>query len=160
MTRFDELLGVLSRAKVDFILVGGVAATAHGSPRATQDIDVVYSRKPDNLERLVQALTQYNPYLRGAPPGLPFALDKPTLKAGLNFTLTTSLGWIDLLGEITAGGGYDDLLPHAVPIELFGQTCFVLDLETLIATKRAVGRPKDFEALAELELLRARKLKQ
>lgn len=160
MTRFDELLGVLSRAKVDFILVGGVAATAHGSPRATQDIDVVYSRKPDNLERLVQALTQYNPYLRGCPPGLPFALDKPTLKAGLNFTLTTSLGWIDLLGEITGGGGYDDLLPHAVAIELFGQTCFVLDLETLIATKRAVGRPKDFEALAELELLRARKLKQ
>ena len=55
------------------------------------------------------------------------------------------------------GGGYDDLLAHTVPIELFGETCLVLDLETLIATKRAVGRPKDFEALAELELLQTRK---
>ena len=159
MTRFGELLGVLERAKVEFILVGGVAAAAHGSPRTTQDIDIVYSRKPDNLERLAQALAPYDPYLRGSPIGLPFALDKATLKAGLNFTLTTSLGWIDLLGEITGGGGYDELLPHSLGIELFGQTCYVLDLETLIATKRAAGRPKDFEALAELELLRIRTLK-
>ncbi len=158
MTRFAELLGVLSKAKVDFILVGGVAAVAHGSPRATQDIDIVYGRKQDNLERLVQALMQYSPYLRGAPPGLPFALDSATLKAGLNFTLTTSLGWIDLLGEITGGGSYDELLPHSIAIEIFGQACRVLDLETLIATKRAVGRPKDYEGVAELELLRSRKL--
>ena len=142
MTRFDELLAVLARANVDFILVGGVAAAAHGSPRTTQDIDIVYCRKPGNPDKLVQALAPYDPYLRGSPPGLPFALDKETLKAGLNFTLTTSLGWIDLLGEIIGGGGYDDLLPHSVILELFGQKCRVLDLETLIATKRAVGRPR------------------
>lgn len=157
MTRFAELLAALDRARVDFILIGGVAAAAHGSPRATQDIDVVYSRKRDNLERLSGALAAYSPYLRGSPPGLPFALDKETLQAGLNFTLTTTLGWIDLLGEITGGGGYDDLIPHAVSIEIFGQTCRVLDLETLISTKRAAGRPKDFEALAELELIQSRK---
>ena len=97
MTRFAELLQTLATAGVDFILVGGVAAAAHGSPRATQDIDIVYGRKRDNLERLVKALAPLEPYLRGAPPGLPFHLDLDTLRAGLNFTLVTNLGWIDRL---------------------------------------------------------------
>jgi predicted nucleotidyltransferase len=157
MTRFDELLSALASRGVDFILVGGVAAVAHGSPRATRDIDIVYSRDPANLERLVQAISPHAPYLRGAPAGLPFRLDVATLKAGLNFTLTTDLGWLDLLGEIAGGGDYKSLLPHSVSIDLYGRTCRVLDLESLIRTKKAAGRPKDFEAIAELEALRGRK---
>lgn len=156
MTRFAELLRTLATAGVDFILVGGVAAAAHGSPRATQDLDVVYRRGADNLEKLAQALSTCEPYLRGAPPGLPFSLDVASLSSGLNFTLTTTLGWIDLLGEITGGGSYEDLLPHAEPIDVFGIRCLVLDLDTLIVTKRAAGRPKDFEGIAELEILRGR----
>ena len=70
---------------------------------------------------------------------------------GLNFTLETSLGLIDLLGEITGGGKYEDLLPHTVQINVFGVSCLCIDLETLIRVKRAAGRPKDFEAIAELE---------
>lgn len=61
MTRFGELLSVLASARVDFILVGAVAAVAHGSPRATQDIDIVYSRELANLERLVQAIPLTHP---------------------------------------------------------------------------------------------------
>ena len=78
------------------------------------------------------------------------------MRAGLNFTLITDLGWIDILGEITGGGRYEDLQPHSVLVEAFGVRCRVLDLDILIATKRAAGRPKDFEVLAELELLRDR----
>ncbi len=103
--------------------------------------------------RLVEALGQHSPYPRGAPRGLPFQWDVRTLENGLNFTLTTSLGEIDLLGEITAGGSYDDLLPHSTRVDLFGASHQIIDLEELIRVKRAVGRPKDFEALAELELL-------
>ena len=156
MTRFSELLRALAERGVDFILVGGVAAAAHGSPRGTQDLDVVYSREERNLERLVEAMGPHHPYLRGAPPGLTFRLDFDTLRAGLNFTLVTDLGWLALMGEITGAGCYEDLLPHSLSVEVFGVSCRVLDLETLIRTKRLAGRPKDFEVLAELELLRER----
>jgi predicted nucleotidyltransferase len=157
MTRFEDLLRALTLEGVEFVLAGGLAAAAHGSSRATQDIDIVYDRSRRNLERLVRALEPHRPYLRGAPPGLPFRLDVPTLTAGLNFTLTTELGWIDLLGEISGGGGYTALVPHSVEIDLHGVRCKVLDLEALIRSKRAAGRPKDFEAIAELEILRERR---
>lgn len=94
------------------------------------------------------------PYLRGAPPGLPFTFDIDTLRRGLNFTLTTASGDIDLLGEVIGGGTYDDLLPASEEVPLFGLSCRCATLEALIRMKRAAGRPKDLEALAELEALR------
>ncbi len=156
MTDVAALLRALAAEGVRFILVGGAAAVAHGSARLTQDVDVVYARDRENLTRLVSALARTQPYLRGAPPGLPFTWDERTLRNGLNFTLQTSLGALDLLGEIVGGGGYDQLLPHSFEIELFGMRCRLLDLDTLIAVKRAAGRPKDLEAIAELEVIRDR----
>jgi len=154
MTGFRTLMEVLVSGDVEFVIVGGLAATVHGSTRLTQDIDMVYARSDTNLERLVHSLAPLAPYPRGAPPGLPFEWSVATLSHGLNFTLTTAAGYIDLLGEITGGGQYEDLLPHTMEIELFGHRCLCLDLEWLIRTKRAAGRPRDFETLAELELLR------
>src|SRR5947199_2122071 len=84
---------------VRFIVVGGWAAIIHGAARTTNDVDVVYARDADNIRNLVAALRPQHPYLRGAPPGLPFRWDEHTVQAGLNFTLTTSLGDLDLLGE-------------------------------------------------------------
>jgi hypothetical protein len=117
---------------------------------------VVYARNRRNIERLVGVLADHEPCLRGAPPGLPLCFDLDNVQAGLNFRLETDLGWIDSLGEITGGGKYEDLVPHAVPLTLFGTPCLLLDLDTLIRTKRAVLRPRDFDAIAELELLRER----
>jgi hypothetical protein len=151
MTDFRGLLTALVDGGVEFILVGGAAATAHGSTRLTQDVDVVYSRTQANLARLTTALAPYQPYLRGAPRGLPFSWDEQTLRRGLNFTLTTTLGDIDVLGEIVGGGGFDDLRPHAIELTLFGVPVLCLGLEKLIEVKRAAGRPKDLEAIAELE---------
>jgi hypothetical protein len=139
---------------VDFIVVGGVAAAAHGLARATYDLDVLYWRAPENLDRLVAALAPYEPYLRGAPPGLPFRLDLETLRRGLNFTLTTSLGDLDLLGEITGGGTYPQLLGESLEAKLFDVRCRYLGLEALIRVKRATGRPRDLEVIAELEALK------
>lgn len=156
MTQFRELLQVLSAAGVEFIVVGGVAAFAHGAARVTLDLDLVYRRTPVNLARIVEALATHNPYPRGAPDGLPFHWDARTVQFGINFTLRTNLGFLDLLGEITAGGTYDDLLPHTQLIEVYAMPCRCLDLEELIRVKRAVGRPKDFEAVAELEAIRDR----
>jgi len=153
MTEFRSLVEALVAADVEFIVVGGLAAAAHGSPRVTQDIDVVYSRSPANLDRVVRALAPWKPYLRGAPPGLPFVWSVETIRRGLNFTLSTSIGDIDLLGEITGGGGYEALLTHTIRLDMFGRTCHCLDLPTLIRVKRAAGRPKDLDAIAELEAL-------
>lgn len=151
-----DLLGfvrVLSAANVDYIIVGGVAAGLHGALRTTLDLDVVYSRRPDNIARLVSAIAPYEPYLRGAPAGLPFRLDEETIQRGLNFTLTTTLGDLDLLGEITGGGRFEDLQASADRVEIEGFQCRLVSLPTLIALKRAAGRGKDREALAELEAL-------
>jgi len=153
MIDFPRLLRLLTEHDVAFIIIGGVAAVIHGSSRLTQDLDIVYDRSPQNLARLVQALAEQSPYLRGAPPGLPFQWSVATLGMGLNFTLETSIGPLDLLGEITGGGGYEDLLEHTIEVEVFGVRCCCLDLPALIRTKRAAGRPKDLEALAELEVI-------
>ncbi len=153
MTDFRELLRRLVEADVEFILVGGVAAIVHGSSRLTEDLDVVYRRTDGNIARLVDALIPLEPYLRGAPPGLPFHWDCETISRGLNFSLTTNVGPIDLLAEITGGGTFDDLLPNCVRIAVHEQSCLCLNLTTLIRVKRAVGRPKDFESIAELEAL-------
>ncbi len=101
MTDFATLIRSLSQHQVEFIIVGGAAATAHGSARLTQDLDIVYRRTRENMTKLAACLAPYNPYLRGAPPGLPFQWGPDTLSRGLNFTLATKLGELDLLGEIT-----------------------------------------------------------
>ena len=154
MTDFAKLLRVLHEGHVECLIVGGLAATIHGSARLTQDVDVCYSRAPDNLKRLVVALKPLKPYLRGAPAGLPFEWSVATLNGGLNFTLTTTAGALDLLGEVTGGGDYAALLSHTITATLFGYEMKCLDLDWLIKTKRAAGRPRDLEAIAELEALR------
>lgn len=153
MTNFPDLIRELTVSGVEFIILGGVAARAHGSARLTEDLHISYRRTAENIHRAVNALVPYHPYLRGAPPGLPFEWNERTIRNGLNFTLTTKLGAIDLLGEVTGGGRYEDLLPHTVIQEIFGHDCKCLDVETLIKVKRAAGRPKDFEAVAELEAI-------
>jgi len=153
MTDFAGLVHALVDAEVECILVGGVAATIHGSARLTRDVDVVYSRRPENIARIVTALTPFDPYLRGAPSGLPFRLDEATVAAGLNFTLTTTLGDIDLLGEIVGGGAFDDLRPHARLVHIFERQMSCLTLPMLIQVKRAAGRPRDLEVVAELEAI-------
>lgn len=150
---FQDILQTLLDAQVDFILIGGLAGIVHGAARATFDVDVVYCRSEENLSKLACALEPYHPYLRGAPPGLPFRFDANTIRAGLNFTLSTDLGAIDLLGEVAGGGSFEVLLSETDELELFGKTLRCVTLEKLIHLKRAAGRPKDLEAIAELQAL-------
>ena len=153
MIDIETGLRVLAGGQVEFIVVGGVAARAHGSARLTNDLDVLYRRTVENIARVVVALAGHSPYLRGAPPGLPFHWDADTVRKGLNFTLTTTFGDLDLLGEITGGGRYEALQADSTPVAVFGIEVRCLNLEPLIHVKRAAGRPKDLEAVAELEAL-------
>ena len=126
---------MLADAGVEFIVVGG--RRRRGAWRGPCDTRSFSS----------------SPLPRGAPPGLPFLWDERTLQNGLNFTLATELGSLDLLGEITAGGGYDELKDRSMEIQVFGRRCRCINLDELIRVKRAAGRPKDYEAIAELEKL-------
>ena len=150
---FLSIIKVLILHRVEFIVVGGVAANLFGSARLTYDLDIVYSRKEENLRQIVKALQNTSPYLRGAPPGLPFKLDLRTLKNGLNFTLTTDLGPLDLLGEIPGARSYEELLSDSFEISEQDLRFRCVKLERLIQLKNAAGRPKDLESLAELRAI-------
>ena len=160
MTDFARLIQLLADGGVEHILVGGVAATIHGSTRLTRDVDVVYRRSDANISRIVTALAPHHPYLCGAPKGLPFQWEIATVSRGLNFTLTTALGDLDLLGEVTGGGGYDQLLPHTELVTIFDRQVRCLTLDWLIKVKRAAGRPRDYETVAELEVIREERLRR
>ncbi len=86
MIDLERALQEMHRGGVEFIVVGGVAATIHGSARVTQDLDIVYARTPENVARLAASLAPHAPYLRGVPPGLPFRWDAETIRRVLNFT--------------------------------------------------------------------------
>jgi hypothetical protein len=153
MAEIAQSLKLFSDFKVDCVIVGGVAAGARGSSQVTYDVDVCYSRTPENLRRLADALRSVGASLRGAPKDLPFLLDDETLRRGLNFTFDTSVGNIDVLGEVSGVGDYAECLKDSSQAELFGIACQIISLEKLIAAKRTAGRSKDLAALPELEAI-------
>ncbi|HKE85535.1 MAG TPA: hypothetical protein VKB50_17355 [Vicinamibacterales bacterium] len=147
---YRAIVDTLDRHDVDFVIVGAVALVLHGSPRVTRDLDVCYSREPANLERLARAVKPFAPTLRGAPKDLPFALDAATLKAGLNFTLQSKAGDLDLLGEITGIGAYPAVRRLSTVMRVYDRDVRVLSLDGLERAKLAVGRLKDLADLAEI----------
>jgi hypothetical protein len=151
-----EIIDRLRAEDVAFVIIGGVAMVLRGSSRTTIDLDLCYERSRDNLERLARAIASLNPRLRGAPPELPFLWDAQTLRSGLNFTLTTSAGDLDLLGEVPGIGAFEAVRRLASPMTIYGDTTLVLDLDGLEKAKRAAGRAKDLLDLAEIEEIRKR----
>ena len=146
-------------AGVNFVVIGGVAARLHGSPSLTRDVDICYSRDPDNLERLSQVLRALHARLRGVDDDVPFLLDPRTLRAGANFTFSTDVGSIDILALPAGVAGFDELAGSAESVDLEGITVLVASLDDLIRMKRAAGRPKDrieVEVLSALRDERAR----
>src|SRR5947207_3695912 len=148
------LLGQLAEHKVEYIVIGGLAIIAHGSAYITHDLAICYARTPNNIAALAAAFVPIHPYLRGAPAGLPFRFDALTIRAGLNFTLITDMGDVDVLGEVKGLGGYDQVLAQSVEKVVFGRAVRVLGIDGLIANKKAVDRVKDRLHLLELEELK------
>jgi hypothetical protein len=147
---FRDLLHALIKADVRFVVIGGVALVLRGSSRLTVDLDICYARDAGNLTHLAAALAPLHPHLRGAPPTLPFIWDAQTLRSGLNFTLKTDAGDIDILGEVTGIGDYDAVARLATEQEVAGLRVAVLSLDGLEKAKRAAGRVKDLLDLEEI----------
>jgi hypothetical protein len=146
-----ETIVRLAQAQVEFVVVGGISAVLQGVPIVTIDLDLCYRRTPANIAKLVAALAPLQPRPRGFPPDLPFTFDERTLQLGTNFTFTVGNEDLDLLGEMAAIGGYEQIIGQARELEVAGFKVKVLSLPQLIATKRAAGRPKDLAVLPVLQ---------
>jgi hypothetical protein len=146
-TDYQRALQALVDGAVRFLIVGGAAATAHGSTRLTHGLPILYAREPSNRERLARALAPHTT----TPP----ALDPDQLARAPHLPLTTTLGDLDLRSELPGFGSYADLLPQAIDIDLFARRCRCLSLPALITIARAAPprSDEDLEALAELEAL-------
>jgi len=149
----ESYLRLFAEYQVEFVIVGGVAASLHGASFLTFDFDICYARSKPNVNRLVTALKSVRARLRGAPENVPFQLDTETLLHGMNFTFTTDIGNVDILGELMGVGGYAEAREGAAIVPIFGHEYAVLSLKKLIASKRAAGRRKDLIVLPELEAL-------
>jgi len=152
--QFETAVQTLFDAEVEFVVIGGLSATFHGSARGTYVLDICYSRTSANLRRLTAALAPFHPRPRGFPAGLPFVWDEATLRNGTIFTLQTDIGEIDLLAEVKGLGTFDDVKKHSIVVEAFDRKIATFDLPGLIRAKRAAGREKDLSDVAELESLR------
>lgn len=155
---FDRIISTLSRHRVAYVLVGGVAAAAHGSTLPTEDVDITPARDRPNLDRLAEALRELGARIRtvAEPGGVEFPCDGAFLAAmPLMLNLTTEAGDVDLtLKPSGFPAGYDELAPRAVAVD-FGHdvTVQVAALDDIIASKRAANRVKDRAALPYLGAL-------
>lgn len=154
MIDLEKAITALARNKVDYVIVGGVAITLHSSAYITRDLDFCYSRKNENLTRLVKALSPFSPRLRDFPKDLPYIFDETTLRNGTNFTFETTIGDIDLLGEVKGIGDYTAAVEQSVIYEIYRTQIKALTLDALIVAKTAADRPKDHLVLPELYALR------
>lgn len=148
-------LRALIAYKVDFVLIGGLAARLHGSPTVTNDIDICHDQPGPNLKRLARALEEMEARLRLPDPAerVGVTIDEHLIAATQNLTLTSAFGAFDLLARPGGTEGYDDLIRGAVSLELErGLSVAVASIDDLIRMKRASGRPKD---LIEVEVLSA-----
>lgn len=107
------------------------------------------------MARIVAQLTEWNAYLRGVEPGLPFILDERAMRASPILPLTTSMGAIDLRDAVPGVRDYTHALAASEAVRIGKTELRALTLDALIASKRAVRRRKDVEQLVELEALRA-----
>ena len=150
------MLGALHRHGVEYVLIGGLAATLHGSTLRTGDADICPARDPDNLDRLSAALRSLDARVRSvdAPDGIRFACDAVFFGRVDLCNLTTTAGDLDISFVPAGTAGFDDLAAHAVTYDLDGLPVPVASLDDVIRSKRAANRAKDRAALPELEALR------
>lgn len=151
MAVFDlgKMLGVLCGQRVEFMVVGGVAAALQGAPVLTQDVDILYRIEEENLKRLERALNELGAIARGDPRNLRF--DITHLRTTGHKLASTDAGPLDVLGSINDGLRYEDLLSSSEELEVMGHRVNILSLERLIDLKRRLARPKDVAMLPVLE---------
>jgi len=154
MVEPEALLRQLADHHVEYVMIGGLAMIVHGSTHIIKVLDVCYSRTQKNIAALAAAFAPLHPSLRGAPPGLSFSFDVPTIQVGLNFTLITDSGNVDVLGEVTGIGKYEQALAQSEEKTVYDLKVPVLAFDALLVSKKAAGRTQDRLHILELEELK------
>src|SRR5690606_3366859 len=140
MPDFSQLLGRLSDAGLDFVIVGGFAAISHGSSYLTRDVDICVVLTDENIARLRQALADWNPKHRMTPQKLSFLTYPPAGQPLNNIYLQTDHGVVDILTSVLGVGDFARLRNQAEQLEVDGRKYYVISLEDLIVAKEAMGR--------------------
>jgi predicted nucleotidyltransferase len=148
------LLKTLLEHEIEFVLVGGFAATVHGSTLVTQDIDICAAITDEQIAKLRDALKDLNPRHRmNRAANLSF-LDHPKSAQGVNnIYLETDLGVLDILSQTQPAGDFKEIRSRAVEIPLYGYKCQVISIDDLIQIKESMKRPKDLQTAQELRLI-------
>ena len=154
----DEILRTLHRHRVEFVLIGGMAATLHGSDMVTFDLDVSPRSTKDNLERLASALRDLEAALRvaGEPNGVDFDAHEDLLERVQVLNLATRAGDLDIVVRPAGSTGYKDLRRDAMSISISGVPILVASLADIIRSKEAANREKDRAVLPALKRLQMR----
>lgn len=153
-----SLVAALERHGVKYVLLGGLAATLHGSPILTSDVDIAPERQAQNLERLAAMLAELRAMTRGGgdPRAWTPDLSATGLARGSVHRLQTRFGPLDLLFEPTGTSGYEDLRQQAESVRLGETTVLVASLSDVIRSKEAAGRTDDRTTVATLRRLQGR----
>ena len=144
----------LDAAGVDFVIIGGIAAIAHGSPQITRDLDIVHATDDENLVRLGRALRDLRATLRGVTDDVPFVPDARSLRSARVLALDTEEGPLDVMVQPDGSKGYEQLRAGSIEAIVGGLAVRVAGLDDLIAMKKAAGRPKDRIYVEELEAIK------
>lgn len=155
----ERLIRTLRKHRVDFVLIGALAARLYGFPRVTADADITPDDSPKNLDRLAAALREIDAkiYTEPIPEGLPFDCSPRMLTRARLWNLVTSAGRLDIAFEPAGTKGYGDLVRDADQFEAFGVKFLVASLDDIIRSKESANRPKDREDVVLLKAIRARK---
>jgi len=148
-----QILRALTEAGVEYVVIGGIAAVLHGSPRNTFDLDICFASDAANLEALGSVLIELDARLAGVDEDPPFVPDADTLRRVELLTLTTKAGKLDVLAKPPGAPPFRTLWERADRFDVGGFLIRVAAIEDLIAMKQAAGRPKDVADVAELETI-------
>ena len=150
------MLATLAQGGVEFVLVGGYAAVAHGVTLMTQDVDICCRFTKEDLFRLQAVLAELHPRHRMTPQKLPLELTDELCARLKNLYLDTDLCMLDCLSEVKGVGGFAEVLAHSIEVASPAGKFRVLDLATLIHAKEAMDRPHDRLALTQLRAIQER----
>lgn len=157
MQNLKALLERLLEHEIDFVLIGGFAAMVHGSTLVTQDLDICAAITELQVANLREALKDLHPWHRmNRAAKLSFLEHPQNIEGTNNIYLQTDLGILDILSQTQPAGDFEQIKSRSVEIPLYGHRCRVISIEDLIQVKSAMNRPKDIQAVEELELIQSR----
>ncbi len=153
----DEFLNLIDRlhdAGVEFVIIGGLAGTFHGTTRITQDIDICCKFTSENLMKLFMAIRDIHPVHRMTPKRLALVLNEQNVGKLKNLYLDTDIGQLDCLGVVEGLGKFDKVVENSINIKIGHKTYRVLSLDALIKSKKSLNRPQDRQDLIQLAALK------